>query len=63
MFRIQNHPETGFRTTGKSRAVPLEKGLYEKLMMWKEQNPDTKLIFGTKGDKPDTVRKRHGGPG
>jgi len=55
MFRIQNHPETGFRTkTGKSRAVPLEKSLYEKLIMWKEQNPGTKLIFGTKGDKPDT---------
>ncbi len=55
VFRIQNHDETNFRTkTGKSRVVPIEKGLYEKLMMWKEQNPGKKLIFGTSGDKPDT---------
>jgi integrase len=55
VFRIQNHDETSFRTkTGKSRVVPLEKSLYEKLMMWKEQNPGKKLIFGTKSDKPDT---------
>lgn len=55
VFKIQNHPETGFRVkTGRSRTVPLEKSLYEKLMMWKEQNPGTKLIFGTSGDKPDT---------
>jgi integrase len=55
VFRVQNHDETNFRTkTGKSRVVPVEKGLYEKLMMWKEQNPGKKLIFGTKSDKPDT---------
>jgi len=55
VFRVQNHDETSFRTkTGKSRVVPLEKGLYEKLMMWKEENPGKKLIFGTKSDKPDT---------
>jgi integrase len=55
VFKIQNHDETNFRTkTGKSRVVPLEKSLYEKLMMWREQNPNTKLIFGTSGDKPDT---------
>jgi integrase/recombinase XerD len=55
VFRIQNHDETKFRTkTGKSRVVPLEKGLYDKLMMWREQNPGTKLIFGTSNDKPDT---------
>ncbi|MGH9636033.1 MAG: tyrosine-type recombinase/integrase, partial [Candidatus Angelobacter sp.] len=54
VFKIQNHEETQFRTkTGKSRAVPLERRLYEKLMMWREQNPGTKLIFGTKSDKPD----------
>lgn len=55
VFRIQNHDETGFRTkTGKSRVVPIEKSLYEKLLRWKEQNPGKKLIFGTKSDKPDT---------
>jgi integrase len=55
VFKIQNHDETKFRTkTGKSRVVPLERGMYDKLMMWREQNPKTKLIFGTSGDKPDT---------
>lgn len=55
VFRIQNHNETNFRTkTGKSRVVPIEKSLYEKLLRWKEQNPGKKLIFGTKNDKPDT---------
>lgn len=54
-FKIQNHPELGFRTkTGKSRVVPLERGLYERLMIWREKNPTTKLIFGTSGDRPDT---------
>ncbi len=54
VFKVQNHGETNFRTkTGKSRVVPLEKSLYAKLMMWREQNPGTKLIFGTSSDKPD----------
>jgi integrase/recombinase XerD len=55
VFKIQNHPELDFRTkTGKSRVVPLERGLYERLMLWREKNPTTKLIFGTRKDRVDT---------
>lgn len=53
-FTIRNKAHLGFRTkTGKSRVVPLERGMYERLMMWKEKNPGKKLIFGTRSDKPD----------
>jgi hypothetical protein len=57
---LSAHPRSlglllGFRTkTGKSRVVPLERGLYDRLMLWREKNPTTKLIFGTSSDLPDT---------
>jgi len=53
--KFQNHLELSFRTkTGKSRVVPLEKGLYLRLMMWKAKNPDSKRLFGTASDSEDT---------
>lgn len=44
----------GFRTkTGKSRTVPLERGLAGKLSEWRSKNPKTRYIFGTVEDKPE----------
>jgi integrase len=41
-----------FRTkTGNDRWVPLEKDLAEKLRAWREKNPNTRYVFGTKADK------------
>jgi integrase len=43
----------GFRTkTGKTRTVPLERGLAKKLAEWRVKNPTTKLVFGDAEDKP-----------
>ena len=42
----------GFRTkTGKSRRVPLERALADKLAAWRDKNPSTRYFFGTKDDK------------
>ena len=42
----------GFRTkTGKSRRVPLEHGLANKLAAWREKNPGSRYVFPTKDDK------------
>jgi Phage integrase family len=49
---VKFQTKEGFRTkTGKSRVVPLERGLADKLTAWREKNPDTKLVFGREGDK------------
>jgi len=48
-------PHLKFRTkTGKGRTIPLQKGLALQLRLWREKNPDTRLVFGTKGDKEDS---------
>jgi integrase len=39
--------------TGKSRVVPLERELAAKLRAWREKNPSTRLVFGTKFDTPE----------
>jgi integrase len=42
----------GFRTkTGKSRRVPLERGLANKLAAWREKNPGSRYVFPTKDGK------------
>jgi integrase len=39
----------GFRTkNGKSRRVPLERGLADKLAAWRDKNPGTRYAFPTK---------------
>ena len=44
----------GFRVkTGKSRVVPLERELAAKLRAWRQKNPSTRLVFGTKFDTPE----------
>jgi integrase len=39
--------------TRKDRTIPLEAGLLERLKSWKQQNPGTKFVFGTRQDLPD----------
>ena len=53
--KFQSKPHLKMRIkTGKSRVVPLEGDLADRLEAFQKQNPDTKLVFGTSGDKPDT---------
>lgn len=53
--KIQNKPHMGFRTkTGRSRVVPLERGLATKLLDWQQKHLNSRLVFGTRSDKPDT---------
>jgi integrase len=41
-----------FRTkTGKSRTIPLERGLADRLGAWQAKNPTSRLVFPTKDDK------------
>ncbi len=41
-----------FRTkTGKSRTIPLERGLADRLAAWQTKNPTARLVFPTKEDK------------
>jgi len=41
-----------FRTkTGKSRTIPLERGLADRLAAWQTKNPTSRLLFPTKDDK------------
>jgi integrase len=41
-----------FRTkTGKSRTIPLERGLADRLAVWRTKNPTSGLLFPTKDDK------------
>jgi len=49
---VKFQTKQGFRTkTGKSRVVPLERGLAEKLAAWQAKNPAARLVFPTaKGD-------------
>ena len=52
--RVWYRCKPGFRTkTGKDRWVPLEKGLAAKLRVWRQRNPNTRYVFGTKDDKPE----------
>jgi integrase/recombinase XerD len=47
-------PHLNFRTkTGKSRVVPLEKGLALKLKSWRDRNIGKRLVFGTDKGKED----------
>ena len=47
-------PHLNFRTkTGKSRVVPLEKGLALKLKSWRDRNIGKRLVFGTDNNKED----------
>jgi integrase/recombinase XerD len=40
----------GFRTkTGKSRRVPLERRLADKLAAWRDKNPGSRYVFPTQG--------------
>jgi integrase len=46
--------EFRFQTkTRKSRTIPLETGLLEKLKAWRQSNPTTQFVFGTRKDLPD----------
>jgi integrase len=43
-----------FRTkTRRSRSITLESGLMERLKAWKQKNPSTRFVFGTRQDLPD----------
>jgi integrase len=43
-----------FRTkTGKSRTIPIESALLEKLKAWKKKHPASRFLFGTRTDQPD----------
>jgi integrase len=43
-----------FRTkTRRSRDITLEEGLLTKLRLWREENPNTRFIFGTSSDLPN----------
>ena len=52
MPRVWYRCKAGFRTkTGKSRWVPLEAGLAERLRAWQQKNGNRKYVFGTPEDK------------
>jgi integrase len=52
--KIENKRHLNHRTkTRKSRVVPLEHNLADKLAAWHRNNPKTKLVFGTEADKVD----------
>lgn len=34
--------------------IPLEQGLYKKLLLWQMMNPKKRFMFDTGNDKPDT---------
>jgi len=52
--KIENKRHLNHRTkTRKSRVVPLERGLADKLAAWHRKNPGTNLVFGTDSDKVD----------
>ena len=45
---VKYQTKEGFRTkTGKSREVPLERGLASKLTEWRVKNPTIRLVFPT----------------
>jgi integrase len=52
---VCSKPDLGFAVKDKEeREVPLSDGLIEMFKAWRTAHPDTRLVFGTRTDKPDT---------
>lgn len=52
--RVTAKPHWGFKPKdSEEREVPLESGLLERLKLWRQKHPKTRLVLGTRGDRPD----------
>jgi integrase len=55
MLRLRSKPDLGFKLKDKEeRELPLSPDLLEMLKAWRAEHPSTRLVLGTKADKPNT---------
>jgi integrase len=54
VVRVTSKPEWGFRIKdSEERDIPTSAELLARLKAWREQYPNTRLVVGTKTDRPD----------
>jgi integrase len=54
VYTVRSKPDLGFIVKDREqREIPVPKGLLARLVAYREQHPDTRLILGTAADKPN----------